>query len=57
MQTEQPVINMEALKKMYTKNKIIFDKESPKILTNNKYYISPDDLFNQRIDDKNFYIW
>ncbi|XP_026747369.1 uncharacterized protein LOC113508495 [Trichoplusia ni] len=56
-ETEQQVINMEALKKMYTKNKNIFDKESPKILTNNKYYISPDDLFNQRIDDKNFYIW
>lgn len=49
---------MEALKIFYLKNKDTFDKESPKILTNNKYHLSPKDLFIDRpIEDKSFYIW
>ncbi|CAB3228578.1 unnamed protein product [Arctia plantaginis] len=56
--TEQNTINMDSLKQLYVKNRDIFDKESPKILVNNKYYQTPDDLFEQRLsDDKNFYIW
>lgn len=49
---------MEALKKMYMRNRDTFDKESPKILTNNKYYSNPNDLFDKKsFDDNNFYIW
>lgn len=57
-ETDQQVINMDDLKKIYMKNRDTFSKYSPKILTNNKYYQSPDDLFNQKLsDDKNFYVW
>lgn len=48
---------MEALKKMYLRNRDTFDKESPKILTNNKFNISPKDLFIDKTEDKSFYIW
>lgn len=57
-ETEQTVINMNALKTMYLRNKDTFDKESPKIVTNNKYYISPHDLFiDGPLRNKSFYIW
>ncbi|XP_075972240.1 uncharacterized protein LOC142974031 [Anticarsia gemmatalis] len=57
-ETEQQIINMEALRKIYMQNKDIFNKESPKILTNNKYYESPDDMFNQSfVEERNYYVW
>ncbi|KAJ8727122.1 hypothetical protein PYW08_015519 [Mythimna loreyi] len=57
-ESEQQVINMEELKKMYLRNRDTFDKESPKILRNNKYNSNPKDLFIDRaIEDKSFYIW
>ncbi|CAH0669197.1 unnamed protein product [Spodoptera exigua] len=57
-ETTQQIINLEALKQMYLKNRETFDKESPKILTNNKYYSSPSYLFIDRpLEDQSFYIW
>lgn len=55
--TEQQVIDMDTLKKMYIRNKDIIDKETAKILTNSKHYQTPDDVFNQDSNDKNFYVW
>lgn len=49
---------MDSLRQLYVKNRNIFDKEASKILVNNKYYQTPNDLLGQRqLDDGNFYIW
>ncbi|XP_059061940.1 uncharacterized protein LOC131854795 [Achroia grisella] len=54
-ETDQQVINMEALKDMYEKNRNIFDKESSKILANNKHYISPSIMFSYEEEAKSLY--
>ncbi|XP_072942159.1 uncharacterized protein [Epargyreus clarus] len=57
-ETEQSAIKMHTLRQIYMQNKEIFDNEAPKILTNNKFHTTPQDLFeNIHIDDKNLYIW
>ncbi|KAI5645148.1 hypothetical protein NE865_02696 [Phthorimaea operculella] len=58
-ETDQQEINLVALKDLYEKHKDIFNKESSKILVNNKISIHPQELF-QRIEFKNdnsFYSW
>lgn len=58
-QTDQQIITIDKLKSIYVRNKDHFDKESPSILVNNKYYINPHDMFlsEQMKNEKNFYIW
>lgn len=58
-QTNQQVINLETLKDIYFKNIETFQKESPKVLVNNKHLIAVNSMFHneQYTDDKNFYVW
>ncbi|XP_049888191.1 uncharacterized protein LOC126382391 isoform X2 [Pectinophora gossypiella] len=57
-ETEQQVIDLETLRDLYLKNKAIFDKESPKILVNNKYYVQPQEIFQkEHKEDRNTYVW
>nr|XP_026491537.1 uncharacterized protein LOC113397424 [Vanessa tameamea] len=55
--TDQPQIDVNKLKTLYLKNKDIFNKESSKVLTNNKYYETPEDIFDSDILKENLYIW
>ncbi|XP_046978736.1 uncharacterized protein LOC124544300 [Vanessa cardui] len=55
--TDQPQIDVNKLKALYLKNKDIFNKESSKVLTNNKYYETPKDIFDSEILKENLYIW
>ncbi|KAJ2950470.1 hypothetical protein O0L34_g8714 [Tuta absoluta] len=58
-ETDQKEIHLEALKDLYEKHTDIFNKESSKILVNNKISIHPQELF-QRVEfkhDQSFYLW
>ncbi|XP_023938180.2 uncharacterized protein LOC112045983 [Bicyclus anynana] len=55
--TEQKEIDLNELKKLYMKNKSLFDVESPKVLINNKYYWSPQDTFGPDVLQENLYVW
>lgn len=57
-QTEQKVIDLDLLREIYHKNKSIFDKESFKILVNNKYHIPLNEMFAQSATEgNNLYVW
>lgn len=56
-QTKQHSINFDDIKKLYINNKDLFDKESPKILVNNNYYVSPRDVFKSDLQNKDLFIW
>lgn len=56
-ETDQQVIDIPALKSLYFQNKQIFDKEAAKILVDNKYFITPDDMFTQNQLDEKLYTW
>ncbi|XP_026765420.2 uncharacterized protein LOC113523619 isoform X2 [Galleria mellonella] len=57
-ESEQQVIKMKKLKDLYEKNRDIFDKESSKVLANNKHYISPMVMFSEQQEEtKNLYTW
>ncbi|XP_045459532.1 uncharacterized protein LOC123670068 [Melitaea cinxia] len=55
--TDQPEIDINALKTLYIKNKDVFDSENSKVLTNNKYYQTPKDIFDSEILKEQLYIW
>lgn len=50
-------MNVDDLRKLYIKNKMVFDKESPKVYVNNKHYTSPENLFNLENVEENLFIW
>ncbi|XP_032512001.2 uncharacterized protein LOC116766296 isoform X2 [Danaus plexippus] len=55
--TKQHSINFDDIKKLYINNRDLFDKESPKILVNNNYYVSPRDVFKSDLQNKDLFIW
>ncbi|CAG4941297.1 unnamed protein product [Colias eurytheme] len=58
--TKQPELSWTQLSELYVRNRKIFDAESPKVLVNNKYYLSPADVFSKNHNsntDNNLYIW
>ncbi|XP_053600081.1 uncharacterized protein LOC128669344 isoform X2 [Plodia interpunctella] len=57
-QTDQKSMEVITLRKFYEKNRNIVDNEQPKILTNNKHYETPDEMFTHLENgEKNLYIW
>ena len=50
-------MNVDDLRKLYTKNKIVFDKESPKVYVNNKNYASVESLFDLNNVEENLFVW
>lgn len=44
-ETEQKIINIEILKKLYQTNKDVFNVDAPKVLVNYKYHITPKEMF------------
>ncbi|XP_045763650.1 uncharacterized protein LOC123866244 isoform X1 [Maniola jurtina] len=55
--TDQNEINLNKLKKLYLRHKNLFDKESPKMLINNQYYWTPQDVFGSDLLKENLYLW
>ncbi|XP_077286578.1 uncharacterized protein LOC143911543 isoform X2 [Arctopsyche grandis] len=56
--TDQKVITVEALQKLYTDNKKIFDNDAPKLIVNNKDAIVANDFFMKyNINERDSYKW
>ncbi|CAH2237245.1 jg11215 [Pararge aegeria aegeria] len=55
--TEQKEIDLNSLKILYFKYKGLFDKESPNVLINNKYYQTPQDMFGPDVLKENLHVW
>lgn len=56
-QTEHSKMSIEDFKNLYIKNKMLFDKESPKVLVNNKNYLTPQNVFHMENFQGNLYVW
>lgn len=53
------MINLKALKELYIKHEELFNKESPKVLVNSKYYLKPNEVFKspEVLAEKNHFVW
>ncbi|KAJ0179474.1 hypothetical protein K1T71_005186 [Dendrolimus kikuchii] len=57
-ETDQRLISLDMLQDLYLKHKEVLEREVPKILINNKYYLYPKDLFELwRHEEKTLSIW
>ncbi|CAH0721546.1 unnamed protein product, partial [Brenthis ino] len=55
--TEHSRMSIEDFRNLYIKNKMLFDKESPKVLVNNKNYLTPQNVFYVENLQENLYVW
>ncbi|CAG5039683.1 unnamed protein product [Parnassius apollo] len=58
-ETDQEQVDTKKLRNLYFRNKELFDKESSKIVMNNKFHLAPSNVFQnqQDIEDRNLYVW